>query len=171
MLEFLRVLFRSRNTYINCPVALPRLLITEKSVYAMKECMGPEIERGHEGINYLLGRITEQTTLVLSVIRPAAETTEGSFYVGSSAMSRVVRVASQYGLQVVGQVHTHPNFAYHSKGDNEGARIAYCGYVSIVLPDYGRRLPCLEGSATYLFENDEFARLESDEIVIIPSHF
>ena len=62
---------------------------------------------------------------------------------------KVVRAAVDRGLQVVGQVHTHPGDAYHSDGDNAGARIAFTGYVSIVLPDYGRDLPALTRAAAY----------------------
>ncbi len=146
----------------------PRLILTEASISALKRCIAPEISKEHEGVSYLLGRALDETTLVVSAIRPDAETTSGSFSVGISAMAKVVRACSKHGLHVVGQVHTHPNGAYHSIGDIEGARIAYRGYVSIVLPDYGRLLPSLERSATYIFEQEEFCQLSSDEIAIVP---
>ena len=66
-------------------------------------------------------------------------------------MARVVRTAIDCGLQVVGQVHTHPGKAFHSAGDDDGARIAYTGFISIVIPDYGRNLPELTRAATYVF--------------------
>ena len=115
--------------------------------------MGPEIEKGDEGIAYLLGQSDGSNTLAVTAIRPHAKTTQGGFAVTSAAMADVVRSAVDCGLQLVGQVHTHPGRAYHSEGDEDGARIAYSGYVSIVLPDYGRRLPQLDGAATYMFRS------------------
>ena len=171
MIKSLRSLFRSRNVYKVLTPDVPKLLITKDCLEAMQKCMRLEITKGHEGICYLLGRTTGNTTLVISVIRPDAETTEGSFHVESVSMVKVVRVASRFGLQVVGQVHTHPELAYHSKGDVDGARIAYTGYVSMVLPNYGRQLPSLIGSATYIFERDEFVQLDSSEVVTVPNHF
>lgn len=133
--------------------------------------MRPEITKGLEGVCYLLGRTTAETTIAISAIRPDAKVTKGSFHVESVSMIRVVRVASKFGMQVAGQAHTHPELAYHSKGDVDGARIAYTGYVSMVLPNYGRLLPSLDGSATYRFENGDFVRIDSSEVVSVPSHF
>jgi hypothetical protein len=66
---------------------------------------------------------------------------------------------------VVGQVHTHPKDAYHSDGDEDGARIAYTGYVSLVLPDYGRRLPLFDEAAIFIF------RAPGSFVEVEPSHF
>lgn len=147
---------------------LPRLILTEPSVAALRFCMEPEIRKGREGIVYLLGQSCEMTTLVVSVIRPHARRTCRSFEVGSTAMARVVRKSANLGIHLVGQAHTHPKDAYHSKGDEKGARIAYTGYVSIVFPDYGRRLPALDGMAAYMFEPDEnFTRIDTERIIVI----
>ena len=68
----------------------------------------------------------------------------------------------------MGQVHTHPRLAYHSDGDEEGARIAYTGYVSIVLPDYGRRLPNLDKAAIFMFRAGHgFIGLDASNLTII----
>ena len=144
-------LFTRKPAFRPGPPARPRLVLTECCLAAMSGCMEPEIEQGHEGIAYLLGQSDGTNTLAVAAIRPHAKTTRGSFAVASPAMARVVRSAVDCGLQLVGQVHTHPGRAYHSGGDEDGARIAYTGYVSIVLPDYGRRLPRLDGAAAYMF--------------------
>lgn len=143
----------------------PRLLLTEPCLAALSMCMQPEIRIGHEGICYLLGQTDGFTTLAVAAIRPEASTTERSFDVAAPAMARVVRSAVDLGLQVVGQVHTHPASAYHSSGDEVGARIAYAGYASLVLPDYGRRLPRLEGAAAYMYRAQrQFALLQIEII-------
>lgn len=162
-------LFARKPAFRPGPPAPPRLILTEPCVAALQSCMEPEIRKGHEGIAYLLGQSDGTTTLIAAAIRPQARTTRGSFAVASPAMAQIVRSAVSLCLQVVGQVHTHPGKAYHSEGDEEGARIAYSGYVSIVLPDYGRRLPALDGAATYMFRaGSNFVSIDPDRIIIVP---
>lgn len=147
----------------------PIVAITEACVVALRPCMAPEIQHGREGIAYLLGLSDGTTTLAGSAIRPQAHSTRTSFMVGSPSMATVVRAAVRSGLHVVGQVHTHPGSAYHSRGDDRGAPIAYTGYISIVLPDYGRRLPLLDGAATYVFRADGlFVPVELKRLHIVP---
>jgi proteasome lid subunit RPN8/RPN11 len=131
--------------------------------------MEPEIRRGHEGVAYVLGQTDGTVTLAIAAVRPEAITTLGSFSISAPAMAKVVRTAMKAGLQVVGQVHTHPGKAYHSDGDVEGARIVYGGFVSVVLPDYGRRLPTLDGAAIYMFRGEVgFVEVAFERIGIVP---
>jgi proteasome lid subunit RPN8/RPN11 len=119
----------------------------------IQACIQTDLIRRHEGVCYLLGRIAEgRCTTIVEAVRPDAVTTPGSFHVDSLAMAAVVRLAARRQLQVVGQLHTHPGIAYHSEGDERGVRIRYRGYVSIVLPDYGSRLPSLQGIAIFVYE-------------------
>ena len=148
---FARLGVRKKATFSPCPPAAPRLIVTEACVAALRGCLAPEIRKVHEGISYLAGRTDGTTTLAVAAMRPDAGTTRGSFNVSAPAMARIVRAAASQGLQVVGQVHTHPGEAYHSDGDEDGARIAYTGYVSLVLPDYGRRLPAFDAAAVFMF--------------------
>ena len=146
-----------------------RLTLTESCVSALLECIEPEILRGHEGVAYVLGQTDGATTLAVAAVRPQAATTCGSFSVSAPAMAQVVRTAVRAGLQVVGQVHTHPGKAYHSDGDIEGARVVYSGFVSVVLPDYGRRLPALDGAAVYMFRGKAgFAEIAPAHVGIVP---
>lgn len=148
---------------------IPRLLIAEACVASLATCMEPEINKRHEGIAYLAGRTDGSTTLVLAAIRPDAETTYGSFRVDGRAMAKVVRSVADLGLQVVGQVHTHPGEAYHSGGDDEGARIAYSGYVSLVLPDYGKHLPAFHEAALFMYSaSDGFLAIDAANFAIVP---
>jgi proteasome lid subunit RPN8/RPN11 len=156
------------------PVTTPApraLVITEASVLAMRECMAPEITCGHEGIAYLLGQTNGSSTIVVGAIRPVSRTTRGSFDVSSIAMARVVRAATDAGLQVIGQIHTHPKLAFHSNGDIDGARIAYDGYISIVVPEYGRLLPSLSGAAIYFHRDGAFSKLGDKAVRVITGVF
>lgn len=158
--------YREINTRPPC-----RVIFTESCLNGMRSCMAPEIELGHEGIAYLLGLTNGDSTVIVAAIRPESHTTVGSFNVSSVAMARVVRTANNVGLQVVGQVHTHPGSAYHSGGDDDGARIAYDGYVSIVVPDYGRELPSLRGAAVYSYRHHKFSRLGAKALKITDGAF
>lgn len=147
----------------------PLIVITEECLSGIQGAIAPEAKIGHEGVAYLLGRTDGMVTVATTAIRPEAQTSQGSFEVDQRSMARVVRTAADLHLQVVGQVHTHPRIAFHSDGDSEGARIAYSGYVSIVLPNCGRELPSLKEAAFYMFSGGKgFKQLSSDSFTIVP---
>ena len=169
MWKFATRLFPRKQAFRIERLEEPRLILTEPSVLGLRSCMEPEIRRGNEGIAYLLGQSDGTTTLIVSVIRPEAQTTSGSFFVSSLAMAPTVRAAARLGLQVAGQAHTHPGNAYHSDGDEKGARIAYSGYVSVVLPNYGRNLPRLDGAVAFLFRSGSgFMPIDPKRITVVP---
>jgi hypothetical protein len=86
-------------------------------------------------------------------------------------MARIVRKISDAGLQLVGQAHSHPGEAFHSRGDEAGANIAYDGFVSIVFPDYGVHLPSLERAAVYIFRAGAFLKVSRSELTVVPRSF
>jgi proteasome lid subunit RPN8/RPN11 len=147
---------------------LPKLLLMQSCLDAVAHGLEPEISKGHEGIVYLLGRTDGMTALATTVFRPDAITAPGSFRVEPRAMAACVQAAGEHELQVAGQLHTHPGGAFHSDGDVEGARIRYPGYVSVVLPDYGRRLPSLSGMAAYMWRSGGWQQLASEDVIVIP---
>jgi proteasome lid subunit RPN8/RPN11 len=143
--------------------------MTAGCVQALTTCLAPERKKRHEGIAYLYGQTDGVITLAIGAIRPEAETTRGSFYVSPQAMAKIVRSVCDMNLKVIGQIHTHPGEAYHSDGDNEGARIAYSGYTSVVLPEYGRYLPNLTGAAIYMYQSKQkgFVELSLSDAIIV----
>lgn len=145
-----------------------RVVFPETLPFALQQCIAREITQGHEGVAYLYGQTDGLTTIVLGAMRPDAVTTSGSFNISSAAAARAVRTISDAGLQLVGQAHSHPGAAYHSEGDEIGARIAYGGFVSIVVPDYGRRLPAVDGWAAYFFSDGRFIELRDDQVRSVP---
>ncbi len=147
----------------------PKFIMTHACLEAIQAALAPEIQRGHEGIVYLLGRTDRVVTLATTVFKPDAVTTPGSFHVEPRAMAACVAAAGRHELQVVAQLHTHPGSAFHSDGDVDGARIRFPGYVSIVLPNYGRLLPALEGAAIYIWEAERaWRQLGNEDLIIIP---
>jgi len=127
------------------------------------------MRRRHEGIVYLIGQTNGRVSLAASVFAPRASTTRGSFHVSAVDMGPIIEAASDAGLQVVGQLHTHPGAAYHSEGDEEGAHIRFDGYVSIVLPNYGVLLPTFRDAAIFMFDRGSrrFIELQESDLVLL----
>jgi proteasome lid subunit RPN8/RPN11 len=144
--------------------------MTAACVSALRPALAPATARGHEGIVYLLGQTDGFTSIALSVFRPVAHTTRGSFHVDTAAMRQVVEAANAHGLQVVGQLHTHPGEAFHSDGDVAGALIRFGGFISIVLPEYGKHLPDFRDAAIYMFSGSErrWVDLTADDVSVLP---
>jgi hypothetical protein len=85
-------------------------------------------------------------------------------------MAKLVSIATELRLQIVGQVHTHPKKAFHSDGDEDGTTIRFEGFVSIVVPNYGAALPEFTGSAVYVFSAEkQWYELPLSSIQIVPS--
>ena len=116
---------------------------------------------GHEGIVYFVGLTNGRTTAALYAVRPEAHSTPRSVDVSAPQIGKIIRSASEAGLQVVGQLHTHPADAYHSDGDLVGMRIRHPGYFSVVLPGYGARLPSFRHSHTLMWTGDAFHEMRS----------
>ena len=156
------------------PIIMPnprRVVFAAACLDSLKGSLSPKIRQRHEGIVYFLGHTDGRTTLIAAICVPKATTTEGSFYVSEMAMRPVVEAANAAGLQVVGQLHTHPRDAYHSEGDEAGALIRHNGFTSIVIPNYGTWLPNLDKAAIYMYSTEEhrFIRLRLSAVSILPT--
>jgi hypothetical protein len=163
-----RLTSRRRRHRVLPPLIRHRVVLSEASIRGLRDCLAPETRQRHEGIAYLYGLTDGATTVVVGAARPQARTTRSSFAVSSVAMAEVLRAVDTAGLQLVGQAHSHPEVAYHSDGDDDGARIAYQGFVSIVLPRYAIELPSLAGSAAYFFHDQRFVELDLEAVTIVP---
>lgn len=122
--------------------------------------------QAHEGIAYWAGRHVGSESFVLSCIAPPARTTVGSFTTSGPTNARVVMHLAQSGLELLGQVHSHPGrFVDHSEGDDEGALMPYDSFLSIVVPHYAHRgMRPLETCGIHVFERGRFRRLSTHEI-------
>lgn len=148
----------------------PRLVITEPCYAGMLHCLSSFNSKGHEGVSYLLGQTNGSVSVAIHSARPRAITTRGSFHVPPREMARVVGLATQYDLQVIAQVHTHPGEAYHSDGDVDGAKIMFEGFFSLVIPDYGAALPQLTGAAAFIFTGQGWEPVPLSAITLLRGH-
>ena len=150
------------------PQPLPRytVVMTTQCRDQLTEQLRGSVRRGHEGIVYFVGLTTESTTLALLAMIPKVSATPGSVDVSAAELGKVIRFAALSGLQVVGQLHSHPCGSYHSDGDLEGMRIRHPGYCSIVVPDYGARLPSFDHANTVMWTPEGFREVEQPIIFI-----
>jgi len=149
-------------------VDTPSISFARSAYDGLLECLAPARGARHEGVALLLGRADGTNVSVLQGVRPKARTGAGHFAIEARAMARVVALAMELDLQIVGQVHTHPQEAFHSVGDEEGANIRYEGFISIVIPHYGDHLPARTGWAVYRFsESGGWQPLDADVVRVV----
>jgi hypothetical protein len=66
--------------------------------------------------------------------------------------------------KLIAQIHSHPGEAYHSDGDDAGAASFHIGFLSIVVPQYGRGVACLSECAIFEFDGTRFTELKAGDI-------
>lgn len=81
----------------------------------------------------------------------------------SEEMRALLRSLRERDEKLVAQIHTHLGEAFHSLGDSQKATSFHPGFISIVLPGFGRGVASLLDCAVYEFRGD-FERLRQDEI-------
>jgi len=120
----------------------------------------------HEGVAYWAGQHVGDGVLLTTCIAPAAITTRGSFETSVCANAQVVAYLGAAQLELIAQVHSHPgDFVGHSDGDDRRALMPYEGFLSIVVPHYGREgMRPLNNCGVHLFDNSRFRRLTDAEI-------
>jgi hypothetical protein len=85
-------------------------------------------------------------------VRPTAE-----------EMRALLRTLRKRDEKLVAQIHSHPGEAFHSLGDSQHATSYHQGFISIVLPNFGRGVQSLLDCAVYEFRGD-FDALTPQEI-------
>lgn len=121
----------------------------------------------HEGIVYWAGRRIGNECFITTLMAPAAQTTYGSFNTSSAANAKVIMYLAKSGLELIGQVHSHPGpYVDHSDGDDERALMPYEGFYSVVVPIYASQgMRPLTICGVHVFENSRFRRLSNPEIL------
>lgn len=125
-----------------------------------------DMDSAHEAILYWAGRTFSSFWIVTTCIAPHARTSWGSFATSASSNANVIKHLSAYGLELLGQVHSHPDtLVDHSRGDESGAFMPYENFLSIVVPYYGTRGIVPFGMCgVHRFEDGRFVRLSNNQI-------
>ena len=171
MLKWLKrlTLCRPRHKVVTVTptVWIPKTVL-EQTVELLRE--SGTVTEVHEGVVYWAGRRFGARSIVTTCIAPAATTTPHSFETSSFTNARVVAHLASSDLELLGQVHSHPAATVdHSHGDDERALMPYEGFLSIVVPYYGRLgMTPLTCCGVHVFENGSFRRLARAEV---ESHF
>lgn len=155
----------------NKPISLcerPVIYLTKNVIEATANYVssyGPSTEM-HEGIVYWAGVPNDKAWLITTAIAPAAKTTSGSYHTSVSTNAYVIKTINELRLQLLAQVHGHPkSWVDHSEGDINGAFMPYEGFLSVVVPWYGKKglLP-LKKCGIHRYEKGDFVRLTLEEI-------
>src|SRR6185312_11366090 len=115
------------------PRAAPTTWLSVELLDRTAELLGQsgDTERPHEGVVYWAGRRAGGECFVTTCIAPAARTSWGSFDTSSETNARVVMYLADVGLELLGQIHSHPSdLVGHSEGDDERALMPYDGFLS-----------------------------------------
>lgn len=75
---------------------------------------------------------------ISEVYRPQQEVDVDFFRISSTSMRELMGYLRKTRTQIVAQVHSHPEKAFHSKADNQWAVVRHAGAISIVVPYFAR---------------------------------
>jgi hypothetical protein len=94
---------------------------------------------GHEGFILWPGIVNGRGLAVVTTAWiPAAQTHEGFARTHTEGMVAFVQAVHEEGWALLAQVHTHPGDAFHSPIDDRYPASGRDGFLSIVIPSFGR---------------------------------
>ncbi len=76
----------------------------------------------------------------------------------------LIRQLRERDEKLLAQVHSHPCEAFHSAGDDERAASFHAGYISIVIPRFGRRVARPTDCAIFEYDGSRFIQLKRAEV-------
>lgn len=126
-------------------------------------------QEGVEGVCLFVGRLNGNVFEITDTIIPeqtAMKIKAGLLYsVDGDELHRINVWLSENNLRLIGQIHSHPNRAYHSETDDAYPIVATLGGISIVVPDFAMRAMDIDDWAIYrLYEKDGWIELTSNEV-------
>ena len=95
--------------------------------------------RGCETALMWLGRRSEYDQSVEEVYRPQQKVAEDFFHIPPSGMRSMMAHLRSRRLNLLAQVHSHPELAFHSKADDRWAVVRHVGALSLVVPWFAAR--------------------------------
>jgi len=117
-----------------------------------------------EGLVYWGGVVgATGETIVTSLLKLNHEPQGGCVRPTAEEMRALLRTLRKRDEKLVAQIHSHPGEAFHSLGDSQHATSYHQGFISIVLPNFGRGVQSLLDCAVYEFRGD-FDALTPQEI-------
>jgi proteasome lid subunit RPN8/RPN11 len=84
-----------------------------------------------------LGKRAEPDMTVVEVYKPLQIVDRDFFKIPTEGMRTLLAHLKEKRLQIIAQVHSHPDEAFHSKADDEWAIVRHQGALSLVIPKFG----------------------------------
>ena len=120
--------------------------------------------RGSEGLVYIGGVVAGDEMVITSLYRLGHEAQGDCVIVTAEEARWLVRTLRGRDEKLVGQIHSHRFAAGHSPGDDQYATSFHAGYLSIVVPNFGRGVTSLDQCAVLEYRNGVFDDLGADEV-------
>jgi proteasome lid subunit RPN8/RPN11 len=101
---------------------------------------------------------TDLQTDVIETYVPIQESERDYFRISSDSMRQLMRHLRARRLALVGQVHSHPHKAFHSRADDQWAVPRHENALSIVIPDFAQHTTedtFLEKAAIFRLRGDD----------------
>ena len=116
-------------------IVVPRV-VQDKTMAHIRSCGA----RCEEGFVVWSGILTSKDLFVSSVLAPPCNGSEhfGGLTISDEAMQYLADEMIRNGEALIAQVHSHPREAFHSETDNSYPLIHRLGFLSIVIPFFGR---------------------------------
>jgi len=123
-------------------------------------------KRGSEALVYLGGVVAVQEMVVTGLYR-LNHAPQGDRVVATREESRwLLRTLSARDEKLVGQMHSHRGRAGHSPGDDAWATSFHEGFLSVVVPYFGRDVTTPLQCAFLEYRGGQFVELDEDEIAL-----
>jgi proteasome lid subunit RPN8/RPN11 len=85
-----------------------------------------------------LGSVRNGYAEVREVYRPEQKVDFDYFHIPPESMRAVMKRIRETRFQILAQVHSHPEEAFHSKADDTWAIVRHVGAISLVIPYFAR---------------------------------
>lgn len=129
-------------------------------------------EAGRDGrecvVFWLTDRPVRPGALVREAYRPDQHAARDIFRIPPKAMTGLMAHLRARRLSLAVQVHSHPGRAFHSRADDVWAVVRHEGALSIVVPDFAKRIDALtflSMAATFrLSADDQWVGISHDEL-------
>jgi hypothetical protein len=114
---------------LNCPQALIEETLAHLRTGGANKC---------ETVVLWLGTLRNGIAEVREVCRPEQQVAVDFFRIGPESMRSLMGRIKETRFQILAQVHSHPEEAFHSIADDTWAIVRHVGAVSIVIPHFAK---------------------------------
>ena len=145
---------------LRCPLSTIDETLTYLHVGGTMKC---------ETVVLWLGTVRDGIAEVREVYRPEQKVDIDFFLIPQESMRAIMGRLKVTRFQILAQVHSHPERAFHSKADDTWAVIRHVGAVSIVIPYFSKDTVSAtfgERAATYQLDaSDHWIEVNFNEVV------